>query len=150
MLETIRDDHWLGVCVENDSIRPSGTNTLIDIWIDGKIRAICVSHEAIGSFVGFEQAAGMSEDDRCEFVRTHLPLVVKATMARLRDSDPTADRVVIDGGQLPRPDGRSGDRRKSERRTDQRRKAERPRGVQTERRRRDRRQGERRTKPRSE
>ena len=61
--------------MENDSIRSSGTDTLIDLWIDGKIRSICVTQEAIGAFLGFENATGMSDRDRCEFVRAHLPLV---------------------------------------------------------------------------
>jgi hypothetical protein len=133
--------------MENDSIRPSGTNTLVEIWIDGKLRGICVSQEAIGAFVGFDEAARMVDQDRCEFVRANLPLVVTAAKARLRDTDPSDDTVTIDIGHLPRPDGRSGDRRKEDRRGEQRRKADRPRGEQSERRRRERRQGERRTKP---
>jgi hypothetical protein len=133
--------------MENDSIRASGTNTLVDIWIEGRVRSICVSQEAIGAFLGFDQAAGMREQDRCEFVRDHLPLVVTAAQARLREGDPTAATVMIDVGELPRPDGRSGDRRKGERRTEQRRKANRPKADHAERRRRERRQGERRSRP---
>src|SRR5579884_3783805 len=133
--------------MENDSIRASGTYALVDVWIDGRVRWICVSQEAIGAFLGFEQAAGMADQDRCEFVRDHLPLVVTAAQARLRGGDPHANTVIIEGGELPRPDGGSGDRRKGERRKTQRRKPDRPRGDQTERRRRERRQGERRTKP---
>lgn len=132
--------------MENDSIRASGTNTLVDIWIDGKVRAISVSQDAIGAFLGFDQTGGMTERDRCEFVRGHLPLIVTAAKARLRDSDFNADAVAIDVGQLPRPDGASGDRRKAERRKEDRRKVARPRSGQLERRRRDRRQGERRVK----
>jgi hypothetical protein len=132
--------------MENDSIRTSGTNTLVDIWIDGKVRAISVSQDAIGAFLGFDQAAGMTERDRCEFVRGHLPLIVTAAKSRLRDSEFNADAVAIDVGQLPRPDGASGDRRTAERRKEDRRKVARPRSDQTERRRRDRRQGERRVK----
>jgi hypothetical protein len=133
--------------MENDSIRASGTNTLVDIWIDGKLRGICVSRDAIGAFLGFDQAAGMGDQDRCEFVRNHLPLIVSAAKERLRESDPLADTVTIDIGELPRPDGRSGDRRKNQRRKDERRKSDRPRSGESERRRRERRQGERRTKP---
>lgn len=133
--------------MENDSIRPSGTNTLVDIWIDGRVRSICVSQDAIGAFLGFEHVAGMADQDRCEFVRDHLPLVVTAAQAQLSDADPNASTIIIDVGQLPRPDGRSGDRRKGQRRGEQRRKTDRPRGDQTERRRRERRQGERRTRP---
>jgi hypothetical protein len=133
--------------MENDSIRPSGTNTLVDIWIEGKVRSICVAQEAIGSFLGFDQAAGMSDRDRCEFVRAHLPLVAKSAKARLAGADAAANSVTIGIGDLPRPDGSSGDRRKANRRSNERRKPERPASVPIERRRRERRQSERRTKP---
>lgn len=134
--------------MENDSIRMSGTNTLVDIWIDGKMRGICVSHEAIGAYLGFERATGMSGDDRCEFVRTHLPLVVRAAKDRLRDLDPAGDVVNIDVGQLPRSDGQTGDRRKTDRRKTERRSPN-SKGDRPERRRGDRRQAERRSRPRS-
>jgi hypothetical protein len=136
--------------MENDSIRAIGTDTLVDIWIDGKIRAISVSQEAIGAFLGFDQAGGMAERDRSEFVRAHLPLLVTAARARLRDTDPDADIVAIDLGHLPRPDGLSGDRRKTQRRKDERRKPASAQPQQPERRRRDRRQDDRRTTPKSE
>jgi hypothetical protein len=132
--------------MENDSIRSSGSDTLVDIWIDGKMRAICVSHEAIGAFLGFDQSAGIADDDRCEFVRTHLPLVITAAKTKLSETDPGADSVIIDVGQLPRPDGRPGDRRKGDRRQVDRRKAKLPKAGHPERRRSDRRQGERRTR----
>ena len=130
--------------MENDSIRSSGTNTLVELWVDGKLRGVCVSQQAIGAYLGFEQAQGMSEQDRCEFVRQHLPLVATAASAILREANPTADSVVIDVDELPRPDGRPGDRRRDERRKTDRRKMKIPRGAQPERRRTNRRQGERR------
>jgi hypothetical protein len=133
--------------MENDSIRASGNDTLIDLWINGKLRAICVSQEAIGAFVGFAQATSMSDKERCEFVRTNLPLVLAAAKTRLRES-PAADTVTIDAGQLPRPDGRVGDRRKADRRTGERRQTERePDPSRPDRRRSDRRTGERRRSP---
>ena len=108
--------------MENDSIRASGSHTLIDIWVDGKVRAICVTRAAIETFLGTKTNSQMSEDDRCEFVRTHLPQVITAVKTSLRDDDPAADSVIIDAGQL----GGQGDRRKAERRTADRRKASRP------------------------
>jgi|SRR4051812_31191426 hypothetical protein len=130
--------------MENDSIRASGSDTLVDMWIDGKLRALSVSHEAIGAFLGFERASAISENDRCEFVRTHLPLLVNAAKVRLREDGPAADSITIDVGQLPRPDGRAGDRRRGDRRKGERRKSSRPHGDQPDRRRGDRRTGERR------
>jgi hypothetical protein len=137
----------MGSAMENDSIRASGTDTLIDLWINGKLRAICVSQEAIGAFVGFAQATAMSDKERCEFVRTNLPLVIAAAKTRLRES-PAEDTVTIDAGQLPHPDGRVGDRRKDDRRKDERRESKRAVAPsQPDRRRGDRRTGERRRSP---
>jgi hypothetical protein len=133
--------------LENDSIRTIGTDTLVDIWIEGKIRALCVSHEAIGAFLGFDQTRDMTESDRCEFVRTHLPLIVTAARTRLAETGFDVEAVTIDVGQLPRPDGKPGDRREDDRRKGERRKMSLPRRGQPERRRNDRRQGDRRTKP---
>jgi hypothetical protein len=133
--------------MESDSIRASGTDTLIDLWINGKLRAICVSQEAIGAFVGFAQASGMSDKERCEFVRTNLSLVIAAAKTRLRES-PAADTVSIDAGHLPRPDGRVGDRRKEDRRKQDRRESKRAVDPsQPDRRRSDRRTGEGRRPP---
>ena len=136
--------------MENDSIRASGTNTLIDLWINGKLRGICVSEEAIGAFVGFAQSASMSDKDRCDFVRKNLPLVMAAAKAKLA-TDPSADALVIDAGQLPRPDGRAGDRRKEDRRKAERREGERAEAKlpHSDRRRGDRRTAERRRSPKS-
>jgi hypothetical protein len=134
--------------MENDSIRASGNDTLVDIWINGKLRAICVTREAIDAFLGFDTADRMTDDDRCEFVRTHLPQVVTAVKARLRDSDAEADAVTIDGGHL----GASGsgvDRRRGERRKTDRRKISKPKEAlpHGERRRSDRRKTDRRKPP---
>ena len=133
--------------MENDSIRASGTDTLVDIWIDGKIRAICITQEAIGAYLDFDQVARMTDDDRCAFVKNKLSLVVSSAKARLREGDPTTSTIVIDAGHLPRPDGKATDRRKAERRKTERRKTTRPLGNQPDRRRTERRHGERRTRP---
>jgi hypothetical protein len=105
--------------VENDLIRASGSNTLIDIWVEGRLRAICVTREAIEGFLGARTPATMSEDDRCEFVRTHLPQVVAAVHMSLR-GNPAATTVIIGPGQLTG----GVDRRKGERRASDRRKAD--------------------------
>jgi hypothetical protein len=102
--------------MENDTVRTLGDNTLVDIWIAGKSRAITISRAAIEANKGI----ALSETERCEFVRTNLGLIVRAATEFLR-SNPAADAIVIEGGQLG---GRqasgerrsSGDRRKSDRR----------------------------------
>jgi hypothetical protein len=125
--------------MENDSIRSSGGNTLVDVWIDGKLRGISVSRGAIETFLALppHRAAAMSEDERCEFVRIHLPLVLTAAKAQLRQVNPAAESVAIDAGQLG---GRGVNRRKTERRKPQRPDAPRVPG--------DRRRGDRRKTPR--
>ena len=134
--------------MENDSIRASGPSTLVDIWIDGKLRAICVEKDAIAAVVGFDAAAGMSEEDRCEFVRVNLPRVVTAVKVRLAKTDGDPDSIVIDSGELGGTSS-SGDRRKTNRRKTDRRKIARPKEKlpQGERRRGDRRKTERRKPP---
>jgi hypothetical protein len=112
--------------MENDSIRASGSNTLVDIWIEGKLRAICITREAIDAFLGYDRGAEMTENDRCEFVRMHLPLVVRTATTRLQEIDPRADSVAIGSGDFPNPTGRTGNRRKTERRKADRRKNDRP------------------------
>ncbi|MEO8454522.1 MAG: hypothetical protein ABI454_05125 [Sphingomicrobium sp.] len=136
--------------MENDSIRASGGNTLVDVWIEGKLRGICVSRAAIETFLGLPgaRAEAMSEDDRCEFVRTHLALVLTAAKAQLRESDPAAETIAIEAGQLGgEGGGQFGDRREGERRKTDRRKAKSPEVPRTgDRRRAERRKGP--TKPR--
>jgi len=131
--------------MENDSIRGSGNNTVVDIWIDGRLRSICVTHEAIGAFLGFDKAEELTDEGRCEFVRTNLSLVVTAAKTRLRLTNPLSDTIIVDAGHLPRPDGRIGDRRKGDRRKGERRKAQ-QKIDHPDRRRGDRRSGPRRTR----
>jgi hypothetical protein len=110
--------------MENDTVRTTGDNTLVDMWIDGKLRAIAVSRRAIEAFLRLppDQAAALSDDDRNEFVRTHLTLILQSAAERLRDSDPGASSVAIGAGQLRHGTSRSnerrsgGDRRKGDRR----------------------------------
>jgi hypothetical protein len=119
--------------MENDTIRVNGSKTLVDIWIDGKVRAISISRDAIEAFLGTEPGGAMTEDDRCEFVRTHLQLVISAAKARLGETNPAANSVSVEGDQLRNVDAA----RAKERRRGERRKSSKP--VLVERRRGDRR-----------
>lgn len=108
--------------MESDSVRTMGDVTLVDLWIEGKSRAITITREAIESYLGLapHDAASMGETQRREFVRTHLSVVVAAATARLRDN-PDAATIEIDAlaaARSPAPVGerRTGDRRKGERR----------------------------------
>src|SRR4029078_11684007 len=121
--------------MENDWIGASGTDTLVDIWIDGKMRSICISLEAIGAYLDFDRVAQMSDDERCEVIKNNLAVVRKAPKARLREGAPTILSIALDAGHLPRPDGKATDRRRSDRRKGDRRKVARALGTQPERRR---------------
>jgi hypothetical protein len=131
--------------MENDTIRASGGNTLVDLWIDGQMRSICVSREAI-EYLCDEAAA--TEKDRCEFVRTHLALIIKGARERLKDGLVPGVPIVLVAGQLdPAGSGRGG--RKTERRKGDRRKREDKAAMPPagDRRRADRRKGDRRRSP---
>jgi hypothetical protein len=119
------------------------------VWIEGKIRAICISREAIEQFLKLpaDQAAAMSDDDRCDFVRTNLALVMTAAQSRLRETNPAADTILIGKGQIRRREtARIEERRKGERRKSERRTGGRAQGDLPDRRRGQRRKGERRSK----
>ena len=132
--------------MESDSIRPSGTNTVVDMWIEGKLRQIFVPHEAIGAVLGFDHAGGMSDSDRCEFVRKHLSLLVTVAKTKLSETDASADTILIDGTNLATLSGRTvRDRRKDERRKTDRRRTNKPLGNAPDRRRGDRRKSDRRS-----
>jgi hypothetical protein len=110
--------------MENDSVRTIGDSTLVDMWLSGKLRSVSVSREAIAEFQGLPrgQAGSLSDDERSQFVRTHLTLIATAASARVKDS-PDAETVSIETGQLRREDSSraserrgGGDRRKGDRR----------------------------------
>ena len=121
--------------MENDSVRTIGDSTLVDMWLSGKLRSISVSREAIAEFKGLHAGQGneLPDDERSQFVRTHLTLIATAAAARLKDN-PGAETVTIETGQLRREDSSraserraGGDRRKGDRR---KRNAGPPRGVE--------------------
>jgi hypothetical protein len=138
--------------MENDSIRASGSSTLVDIWIEGKLRAICVTREAIDAYVE-PSPPPSTENERCEFVRTHLREIVAAAKIRLRDLAGPADSIIIEPGHLTGTKvGRLGDRRQGDRRKGERRKTVTP--VEAlphgERRNGDRRKTQRRCRPKKD
>jgi hypothetical protein len=88
--------------MENDTVRSMGDSTLVDVWINGKMRSVCVSRGAIEGFLQLPAgvSAKMSEDERREFVRTHLAIVVAAAKDRLSATSANAESILIDSGQL--------------------------------------------------
>jgi hypothetical protein len=109
--------------MENDSIRSSGGITLVELWI-GELREVRVTREAIESFLQLppDKAAVMSDQDRREFVRTSLPLLMAAANRLLALRGDTG-AIMIEAGQLSgHASGRSADRRQGDRRKGDRRK----------------------------
>ena len=136
------------IAMENDSVRSSGDLTLVEMWIEGKLRGIAISRQAIEAFLQLspERADAMSDEDRREFVRTHLSILAIAAKERLRQMYPEADEITIDVGQLgEQGGGRIGDRRRGDRRKGDRRKSDQPTGRVGDRRASERRKGDRRT-----
>lgn len=111
--------------MEGDTIRASGSNTLVDLWLIDRVQPICITGEAIAANVGFARAATMNEEERCRFVRANLALVLEAATAVIRETggtSKTGGSIVVDGsalvnGSAPGEDRRKGDRRKTGRRT---------------------------------
>lgn len=132
--------------MENDSVRSSGDLTLVEMWIDGKLRGISISRQAIEAFLQLQptDASAMSDEDRREFVRTHLGLLTTAAKNRISKTHPDADEIMIEAGQLGTSGGRAADRRREERRKGDRRKADQPIGKMGDRRQGERRKGDRR------
>jgi len=110
--------------MESDSLRSSGEFTVVDMWVEGKLRSISVSRSAIESFLRLPAGTStMTDEDRREFVRTHLAQVVAAAKTQLQSMDADTDSIVIDAaGSAPSEAKggadrrRGGDRRKGDRR----------------------------------
>lgn len=110
--------------MEGDTIRTSGTATLIDLWVEGQMRELVVTREAIAAAVGAERAAAMSEAERCEFVRTRLSLIQDAARTAAREGGEGLTRITLAAACLVDPSlGSGGERRRSARRATDRRKA---------------------------
>ena len=126
--------------MENDTIRSSGGNTLVDLWVEGKMRAIEISRGAIEAHLGLlsDRTTAVSDEDCCEFVRANLAVILAAAKSKLRETGPGTATIRIDTGELgSAAGGRSGERRKTDRR-----KSDRPEAVPAQG---DRRKGQRRT-----
>lgn len=76
-------------------------NTRLNIELDGIWRRITLTRDAIEEHLHLpqEQALEMSENDRCEFVRSHMPYVFAAVRRKIREST-TARHIIIRRGEL--------------------------------------------------
>ncbi len=85
-----------------DEVKADGDNTLLRIEFDGHWRRIIVTREAIEDHLRLspEEAAAMSQEERCGFVRSHLPYVFAAIRRKLRGTSGAAERMTIRAGEM--------------------------------------------------
>ena len=87
--------------MDRDFIHCRGGTTLVEVWIEGKLRDISVSRAAIETCAEWAGGTTPISDLACrEFVRTNLGRVVAAATIWLRETNPKADSVALDAGQL--------------------------------------------------
>lgn len=72
----------------------SGPEHCVSVWIDGKMRAVTVSPNAVSAWLSSTHP--ISEEDCIGYLRTHLHLVQHAAREKLRRSDMTATEVFLD------------------------------------------------------
>ena len=131
--------------MENDSIRTAGEMTLVDVWIEGKLRSISVAREAIARLRQVPPDRALSDEECREFVRTRLALVAATAKDRLRATDPSAEAVTISAELVEAgEEGSVAERRKTDRRKRERRAPGQPGGRIGDRRQGDRRKADRR------
>ena len=79
--------------MELDCIRSSGNETCVSLWIEGKMRAITVSPQAVGTWLS--RSGPVSEEDCRNFVATRLAFVQNAARQKLLQTDPSAGAVLL-------------------------------------------------------
>ena len=85
----------------NEEVKPHGDATLVSIELDGMWRRITITRDAIEEHLHLSPkvAAAMTEEERCEFVRSHMPYVFATVRRKIRRSE-TARHIIIRTGEL--------------------------------------------------
>lgn len=85
----------------NEEVKAHGDATLVSIELEGIWRRITITREAIEEHLHLspEKAGAMTEAERCEFVRSHMPYVFAAVRRKIRESG-TARHIILRGGEL--------------------------------------------------
>lgn len=88
--------------MDRDFIHCRGGTTLVEVWIEGKLRDISVSRAAIETWAEWAGggAAPISDLACREFVRANLRRVVAAATIWLQETNPQAESVSLGAGQL--------------------------------------------------
>jgi hypothetical protein len=82
-------------------LKSSGENTLVNIRLDGLWRRVSLSRGCIEDHLQLEPAIAlaMSEDERCEFVRSNLAYVFAAARRKIKGRE-DAERIWLESGDL--------------------------------------------------
>lgn len=87
--------------MQTEEVKASGDVTSVSIELDGMWRRITITREAIEEHLHLsaQQAEAMTEHERCEFVRSHMPYVFAAVRRKIRGSV-TARNIIVRKGEL--------------------------------------------------
>jgi hypothetical protein len=79
-----------------------GANTELEAWVAAKSRKVIVTREAIEDYLRLDRAAAeaMTAQDRRNFVRDNLPLVIAAANRKTDAAAPVTQAVTIGAGEL--------------------------------------------------
>ena len=84
-------------------VRPgAGGNTIFDIWVDGKLRLVAVTREAIEDHLRLppEAAAEFGPQHRVKFVQNNLHAIIAAAKLNLHNSEPDTHVITIRSGNI--------------------------------------------------
>lgn len=89
-------------------IRTSNDGVVFDVELRGKRRRVLVTREAIEDYLQLtpEAAALHTQDQRLDFVREYLPVIIQAAKLRLANTHLDADVMVIRTGDIQAGDAR--------------------------------------------
>lgn len=79
-------------------VRPgAGDNIIFDMWVEGKLRLVAVTREAIEDYLRLppEAAANFSPQDRVQFVQNNLSVIIAAAKWKLRNGQSEGHVIMI-------------------------------------------------------
>lgn len=89
----------------NDSLvvrSAAGGNTIFDIWVDGKLRLVVVTRDAIEDHLRLppDAAAEFGPQHRVKFVQNNLHAIIAAARLNLRNGEPDTHVITIRSGNI--------------------------------------------------
>ena len=88
--------------MERDTIQSSDHATTVDLWIEGRFRTVTVTRLAIEARLKLtpSEAEALSAEDRTQFVKANLGLVMQIAKALLRLKGTSTNEIVIGPAEL--------------------------------------------------